>query len=134
MPRQHRRATAAATVLLTLASTPLAAEAPVTRSETRGTWAHEAIACGDPRSDGRIAIREKEIAFFASSCKIMHVHLQSKSAWVGDFRCEESGEFQDARIELWTPGVDPDPNRLNLRVDRGAWRALVRCPRDVPVR
>jgi hypothetical protein len=133
--RPHGYATTAASVLLlALTAAPLDAQAPVTRSELRGTWAHELAACADPKSDGRIAIREKEIEFFASSCTIRRVHLQSKSAWAGDFRCEESGEFQDARIEFWTPGVDPDPNRLNLRVDRGEWRALVRCPRDVPVR
>jgi hypothetical protein len=132
--RRNKRAALASSALVALMTAPLAAQAPITRSETRGTWAHEAAACSDPRSDGRIAIREKEIEFFASSCKITRVHLESKSAWVGDFRCEESGEFQDMRIELWTPGVDPDPRRLNLRVDRGEWRALVRCPRDVPVR
>jgi len=124
----------AASVLLTLAAAPLAAQLPVTRAETRETSAHEAAACGDPRSDGRIAIREKEIELFASLCTIKRVPAESKSAWVGDFRCEESGAFHDVQIELWTPGVDPDRNRLNLRFDRGAWRALVRCPRDVPVR
>lgn len=120
--------------LSTLVAVPLAAQTTATRGEARGTWAHEAAACADPSSDGRIAVREKEIEFFASSCKLLRVPLESKSAWVGDFRCEESGGFRDARIELWTPGVDPDPARLNLRVDRGEWRALVRCPRDVPVR
>ncbi len=132
--RRNNRAALAASALVALTAAPLSAQDLATRTELRGTWAHEAGACSDPRSDGRIAIREKEIEFFASSCKITRVHLESKSAWVGDFRCEESGEFQDVRIELWTPGVDPDPRRLNLRVDRGEWRALFRCPRDVPVR
>jgi hypothetical protein len=132
--RRNMHAALAVSALVALIAAPLAAQAPATRGETRGTWAHEAAACTDPKSDGRIAIRETEIEFFASSCKLLRVPLESKSAWVGDFRCEESGEFQDVRIELWTPGVDPDPNLLNLRVDRGEWRALVRCPRDVPVR
>lgn len=132
--QRHTRAIAATSILLALATTPLAAQAPVTRAELRGTWADEPAACSDPRSDGRIAIREKQIEFFGSSCTIKRVHLESKSAWVGDFRCEESGEFDDARIELWTPGVDPDPNRLKLRMDQGEWQDLVRCPRDVPVR
>lgn len=132
-----RRNTQAALAILALSvpiAAPLAAQTLATRGETRGTWAHEAAACTDPRSDGRIAVRAREIEFFASSCKLLRVPIESKSAWVGDFRCEESGVFQDVRIEFWTPGVDPDPDRLNLRVDGGEWRALVRCPRDVPVR
>lgn len=130
----RRRAIAAACLVLALTSAPLAAQAPATRHETRGTWAYEAAACSDPKSDGRIAVRETEIEFFASNCKLLRVRLESKSAWVASFRCEESGEFQDVQIEMLTPGVDPDPNRLSLRVDGGEWRALVRCPRDVPVR
>ena len=132
--RRHAYTTTATFVFLALASTPLAAQVPVTRSELRGTWAREPAACSDAKSDGRIAIREKEIEFFASSCKIARVRLESKSGWVGVFRCEKSGAFRDVEIELFTPGVDPDPNRMTMRVDRGAPRALVRCPQNVPVR
>jgi hypothetical protein len=128
------RAVLAATSLAAPIAAPLAAQAPETRGETRGTWAHEAAACNDPASDGRIAIHAKEIEFFASSCRLLRVTRESTSAWAGDFRCEESGVFEDARIELRTPGADPDRRRLDLRVDGGEWRALVRCPRDVPVR
>jgi hypothetical protein len=129
-----KQALAAASILSALAPAPLAAQAPVTRGELRGTWAHELAACSDPKSDGRIAIREKEIEFFASSCALRRLRVESKSSWVGEFRCQESGEFQNVTIELFTPGVDPDPDRLNLRVAKGEWRALVRCPRNVPVR
>lgn len=134
MRPRYKHTMAVALVLAGLPGMPLAAQTPGTRFDLRGTWAHEIAACTDPRSDGRIAIRETAIEFFASSCKFVGVHVESKSVWAGDFRCEESGEFQDTRIELWTPGVDPDPNRLNLRVAGGEWRALVRCPRDIPVR
>lgn len=128
------QSTLAASVLLMLAAAPLAAEALVTPAETRGTWAHEAAACGNPSSDGRIAIREAEIEFFGSLCRIVRVQAHSASAWAGHFRCEESGEFEEADIELEIPGASADRNRLRLRIDRGEWRPLVRCPRDVPVR
>jgi hypothetical protein len=132
--QRHKHALAAASLLLALAPAPLMAQAPVTRGELRGTWAHEIAACSDRQSDGRIAIREKTIRFFASDCTIRRVVVESKSGWAGAFRCQESGEFRNLTIELFTPGVDPDPNRLQLRIGKEEWRQLVRCPQNLPVR
>ena len=121
---------APALILLALAPAPLGAQAATTPAALRGTWAHEAAACRDPKSDGRVAIREKGIEFFASDCALTRVRNAGKSVWLGDFRCQESGQFQDVTLELHAAA----PDRLRLRVNADEPQTLVRCAQNVPVR
>ena len=117
-------------LLIAVLPAPLGAETLTTPAGLRGTWAHEAAACTDRQSDGRVAIGEKKIEFFASSCTITKVRNASKSTWRANAKCVESDDSQDVIIELRSVAA----GRLILRVDSDEARALVRCAGNVPVR
>jgi len=117
-----------ATLALTAAAG--AAAAQDIPAAMRGTWAEEANLCTTPESDGRIAVRAREVQFFASDCRVKRLRNLGNGGWRADVACEDEGEHNDGVIELRLVAG----GRLSLKLDSNATQTLLRCAGNPRVR
>jgi hypothetical protein len=117
-------------LLAALAAMPRGAAAQELPAGMRGTWADTIADCTDPGSDGRIAVRAREVEFFASLCRFRTMRALDGGVWRGAATCVESDQSDEQTLEL---RLAP-PGRISIRSGTDAPRLYVRCPRDVPVR
>jgi hypothetical protein len=97
-----------------------------------GTWGWSAQSCANAADDGRVVIKARSVAFFASSYRLQSLVVKPDGAYHAAAATNEEGEPSASRgvIALKLLG----PALLKIWTDTAGAHTYVRCASDAPAR